>query len=187
MKRALALVLLAAAPAFGADPTLTAAERSRAQRLPHYATAGVRLPDGSVAYGNLVVAAYDDGRVRIEFSSAGGVQGDLALAAPELTDRGGLRSRFRAPSGPAARYANHGTLAVPGRGSSVRVVRSDLRVDEDGLFALDLEGTDPEGAAVVLAVFGRVLGTCWKDDAGTLKRVTDLSKRPDCQRLFGGL
>jgi hypothetical protein len=123
----------------------------------------------------------------VERARAQSLLGELALTGPEVAGDGSLRSRFRAPAGPAARYANHGTLAVPGRGHSVGVGRSDLRMDGDGLFALDLEGTDPDGATVALAVFGRVVGTCWTDDAGTLKRVADLSTRPDCQRLFGGL
>ena|SRR5689334_17106887 len=187
MKRSMALLLLAAAPAaLGAEPPLTAAERSRARNLPHYATAGARLPDGSVAYGNLVIAAYDDGRVRVELSAAGGVQAELGLTSPQVSD-GGLRSRFRAPQGDAARYANQGTLAVPGRGASIAVLGSDLRMDADGLFALDLQGQDETGEPIELAVFGRAIGTCWANERGTLKRVADLERRPDCRRLFGGL
>jgi hypothetical protein len=184
----LAPLLLAGVPLLSAaEPALTAAERDRARSIPHHATAGVRLPDGSVAYGALVIAAHDDGRVRVELSAAGGVQAEMALAAPDMAHGGSLRSRFRAPAGPASRYANHGTLAVPGRGRAVHVVGSDLRMDADGLFVLDLEGADAGGAPVALAAFGRVIGTCWKDDAGTLKRVADLTQRPDCLRLFGGL
>src|SRR5688572_10616078 len=189
MKRAFAaaLLLTAVPVAHAGAGALTAAERARAQGLPHYATAGVRLPDGSVGWGSLVIAAYDDGRVRVELAASDGVQGELALTGPEVADDGALRERFRAPAGPTARYANHGTLAVPGRGRSMSVLRSDLRMDGDGLFALDLEGQGADGATVALAVFGRALGVCWANERGTLKRVTDLSKRPDCRRLFGGL
>jgi hypothetical protein len=194
MKNILAAALLVAIlpAAQAAEPLLGAAERDRARSLPHYATAGVQLPDGRLLYGNLVIAAYDDGRIRVEFSAVdangdGGLQGELALANPEVTDEGVLRAQFRAPNGPAARYANHGTLAGDGLARGASVVRSDLRMDRDGLFALDVLGRDEAGEPVVLAVFGRAIGTCWADDGGTLRRVADLSKRPDCLRLFGGL
>jgi hypothetical protein len=192
MKEAMvATLLLAGAAARAAGPELTAAETARARSLPHFATAGVRLPDGRLLHGNLVIAVQEDGRVRVEFSAVdancdGGVQGELALANPEMTEEGALRARFRAPNGPAARYANHGTLAGDGWARGAAVVRSDLRMDPDGLFVLDLVG-DEDGRVAAVQVFGRALGVCWANDRGTLKRVTDLSKRPDCQRLFRGL
>jgi hypothetical protein len=192
MKEAtVAVLLLMAAGAHAAEAELTAAETARARSLPHFATAGVRLPDGRLLYGNLVIAAYDDGRVRVEFSAVdadggGRVQGEIALAHPEVTDEGSIRARFRAPDGAAARYANHGTLEGDGLARGASAVRSDLRMDRDGLFVLDLVG-DEDGRVTAVQVFGRVLGVCWANERGTLKRVTDLSKRPDCLRLFGGL
>lgn len=184
-------LILAAGTAQAAEPVLSAPERERARSLPHYATAAVRMPDGAVHHGNLVVAAYDDGRVRIEFSAVdehggGSVQGELGLANAQVTDRGELRARYRAPEGPSARYANHGTLVADGLARGAFVVRSDFRVDADGLFALEVQGEE-YGRALPLQVYGRVIGTCWANDGGTLKRVVDFTRRPDCQRLFGHL
>jgi hypothetical protein len=192
MKEAMvAALLLAGATARAAGPELTAAESARARSLPHFATAGVQLPDGRLLYGNLVIAAHDDGPVRVEFSAVdesgdAGVQGEILLANPEVTDEGALRARFRAPDGPAARYANLGTLTGDGLARGASAVWVDLRMDRDGLFALDLAGEE-DGRVAAVQVFGRALGVCWANARGTLKRVADLTKRPDCQRLFGGL
>jgi hypothetical protein len=185
------LVLLAAGDARAGGPVLTAAETARARSLPHYATAGVQMPDGRIFYGNLVIAAYDGGRVRVEFSAvetggSGTVQGELALGSPESTDEGVLRARFRAPDGAAARYANHGTLVGDGLGQGASAIRSDLRMERDGLFVLDVVGEDA-GRVAGVQVFGRALGVCWATERGTLRRVADLAKRPDCLRLFGDL
>ena len=191
MRRAWLAVLLPILVPRAEAADLTAAERERARSLPHFATAAARMQNGRLLHGNLVILAYDHGHVRVEFAGldadgATSVQAEFGLADAQVTDRGALRAQFRAPEGPEGRYANHGTLVADGLVRGASLVRSDLRVDPDGLFALELEGVE-DGRSVPVMVFGRALGTCWATRKSTLKRVVDLTKRPDCQRLFGGL
>jgi hypothetical protein len=181
---------LAAAGATAGQGVLTGAERARARALPHHATAGFELEDGSVVYGAVVIAAFDDGTARVEFRGAGAaapgaVSGTFDLAEA-VASAGTLRAETSLARAADGRYANHGTLRTPG-GDAVPVAESSLRVDEDGLFALDVVGVDTGRGPQRLRAFGRVIGTCWAVANDTVKRVADVSRRPDCRRLFGRL
>jgi hypothetical protein len=194
MNRRLTLMLIAAglcgAAAQAAQPVLTSAEKARARALPHYATAGFELDGGVVVYGALVIQAFDDGPARVEFRGSSGatsgfVAGSFDLAAPEV-EGGTLRAVTAVEAGGKGLYRNHGSLSVAA-GEAASIVDSSLRVDQDGLFALDVVGRDLSGATRSVRAFGRVVGTCWTVRNDTVRRVADLGKRPDCMRLFGGL
>ena len=193
MKNGVSLFVLAAGlsgAAMAAEPALSSAERARAQALPHHATAAFELEDGQVLYGALVIAAYDDGTARVEFRGSDDsirtvVAGSFDLSRPQL-DGQNLRARVAAEEGRSDPYRNHGTVSLPAA-PGVSIVETDLRVDGDGLFALDLAGADSERGPRRLRAFGRAIGTCWAAENDTLKRVADISKRPDCRRLFGHL
>jgi hypothetical protein len=179
---------LAAAGATAGEGVLTGAERARARALPHYATAGFELEGGAVVYGAVVIAAFDDGTARVEFRGAGdaaqgAVSGTFDLAEA-VASAGTLRAETSLARAAKGRYANHGTVRTPG-GDAVAIDESSLRVDEDGLFALEVVGADAGRGPQRLRAFGRVIGTCLSVADDTVKRVADVTKRPDCQRLFG--
>jgi hypothetical protein len=194
MNRRLTLMVIAAgllcAGAQAAQPVLTSAEQARARALPHYATAGFALEGGEVVYGAVVITAFDDGSARVEFRGSSGatsgfVAGSFDLAAPAI-EGGALRAVTTVEAGVKGVYRNHGSLSVS-TGEGASIVDSSLRVDQDGLFALDVVGRDVRGATRSVHAFGRVVGTCWTVRNDTVRRVADLAKRPDCMRLFGGL
>jgi hypothetical protein len=195
------LVLLTSAlanPGAATQPILSQADRVRANELPHYATARFELDTGEVWYGSMVIAVYDGGEARVEFAGGDETMQDVVAGNFELvgqTDGRALHARFSAEGGPQALQANHGTLSLSRRNTERAeaaaalspVVETELRVDEDGSFALAVVGVNPSRNRVQVRAFGRAVGVCWTTENHTLKRVADMSGRPDCQRLIGHL